>query len=113
MQRLHQLLFVVSLVALSWLAMMAVHELGHVLGALVTGGSVERVVLHPLTISQTDVSPNPHPAFVVWLGPLFGCLLPLMLSTIVPRRFVVVRNIGRFFAVFASSRTALTFRSAR
>jgi hypothetical protein len=51
MERFHQLLFIVSLVALSWFAMMAVHELGHVVGAVVTGGNVERVVLHPLTIS--------------------------------------------------------------
>lgn len=100
MHRLHQIVFVVCLAALSWLAMMAVHELGHVLGALLTGGSVERVVLHPLTISRTDVSPNPHPAIVVWLGPIVGCLLPLMLSTVVPRRFVVARNIGRCFAGF-------------
>ena len=28
--------------------MMAFHELGHVVGALLTGGTVERVVLHPL-----------------------------------------------------------------
>ena len=48
MQRFHQLLFIVSLLALSWLTMLASHEVGHVLGAIVTGGSVERVVLHPL-----------------------------------------------------------------
>ena len=68
MQRFHQLIFVASLLALSWFAMMAVHELGHVVGALVTGGVVERVVLHPLTISRTDVSPNPEPSIVVWLA---------------------------------------------
>ena len=67
MLRFHQILFAASLVALCWFAMMAVHELGHVVGALVTGGSIERMVLYPLAISRTDVSPNPHPAIVVWL----------------------------------------------
>lgn len=80
--------------------MMAVHELGHVAGAVVTGGSVERVVLYPLTISRTDVSPNPHPAIVVWLGPVIGCLLPLGLFAIVPQRLTVMRKVTRFFAGF-------------
>ena len=100
MQRFHQLLFVVSLVALSWFVMMAVHEFGHVSGAIITGGSIERVVLYPLTISHTDVSPNPHPAIVVWLGPVIGCVLPLAAFVTVPRRLTVVRNVTQFFAGF-------------
>jgi hypothetical protein len=100
MKRFHQFLFAVSLVALCWLAMMAVHELGHVVGALVTGGSIERVVLYPLAISRTDVSPNPHPAIVVWLGPIFGAILPLALFAAFPRRLTVLRNVSRFFAGF-------------
>jgi hypothetical protein len=100
MQRYHQLVFAASLVALCWLAMMAVHELGHVVGALVTGGSIERVVLYPLAISRTDVSPNPHPAIVVWLGPIIGSVLPLAIFAVVPRRFTVPRKVARFFAAF-------------
>jgi hypothetical protein len=64
--------------ALCWLTMQAVHELGHVLAAMASGGSVTRVVLHPLMISRTDVQPNPSPALVVWAGPLVGCLLPAL-----------------------------------
>ena len=100
MQRFHQLVFVASLLALSWFGMMAFHELGHVVGALVTGGNVERVVLHPLTISRTDVSPNPSPLIVVWLGPILGCLIPAACSWLVPRRLTVVRNIALFFVGF-------------
>ena len=100
MQRIHQLVFVASLLALSWFGMMAFHELGHVVGALVTGGTVERVVLHPLTISRTDVSPNPYPAVVVWLGPILGSVLPVVCSWLLPRRVPVVRNIAWFFAGF-------------
>lgn len=76
-QRLHQILLIGSFVPLCWLAMQVVHELGHVVGAVATGGRVERVVLHPLTISRTDVSPNPCPLLVVWAGPIFGVVLPL------------------------------------
>jgi len=58
--------------------MQAVHELGHVLGAWLTGGHVARVVLYPLTISQTDLDDNPSPLFVVWAGPVGGILMPLL-----------------------------------
>ena len=100
MQRFQPITFVVCLLALSWFAMMAFHELGHVLGALFTGGVVERVVLHPLTISRTDVSPNPSPLVVVWLGPILGCVIPIVCCWLVPRRLTLVRNIALFFAGF-------------
>ena len=37
-----------------------------------------RVVLHPLTISRTDLAENPHPLAVAWSGPLVGVVLPLL-----------------------------------
>jgi len=80
--------------------MQAVHEFGHVLGAWMTGGEVQRVVLHPLTISRTDLNPNPNPLFVVWAGPIGGGVIPLIVwlfaaALRLPRAFVL-----RFFAGF-------------
>jgi hypothetical protein len=97
MGRLHQTVLIVSTLALSWLGMMAVHESGHVLAAWVTGATVVKVVLHPLTISRTDLADNPHPLVVVWGGPLFGVFAPLMawLLARVPISFLF-----RFFAGF-------------
>ena len=63
--------------ALSWLLMQLFHECGHLFAALVSGGTVMRVVLHPLAFSRTDVSPNPHPLFEVWAGPVAGIVLPV------------------------------------
>ena len=77
MKRFHQWLLIGSILPLSWLGMMAVHEFGHVLGAWYTGGTVRKVVLHPLTISRTDLSHNPEPLVVTWAGPVLGVLLPL------------------------------------
>ena len=51
-----QLILIGSTIVGSWLGMQAVHEAGHVLGARVTGGRVERIVLYPLTISRTDLA---------------------------------------------------------
>ncbi|MBN1911255.1 MAG: M50 family metallopeptidase [Pirellulales bacterium] len=77
MKRFEQILLITTFVGFSWLAMQAVHELGHVVGAWVTGGRVERVVLHPAVFSQTDLAANPHPLLVVWAGPVVGVVLPL------------------------------------
>jgi hypothetical protein len=76
-RRLHQAVLIVSAVLGSWLGMQAIHEFGHIAGAWLTGGRVAQVVLHPLTISRTDLAHNPAPLRVVWAGPVFGCLLPL------------------------------------
>jgi hypothetical protein len=91
---------IASTVLASWLGMQAVHECGHVLGALVSGGEVKQVVLHPLTISRTDLGLNPNPLLVVWAGPVFGVLFPFALwcalaALQMPGSFVL-----RFFAGF-------------
>jgi len=75
--RLHQVVLIVSTILGSWLGMQDVHELGHVIGAWLTGGCVAKVVLHPLTISRTELAENPRPLLVVWAGPALGVLLPL------------------------------------
>src|SRR5438876_3556657 len=100
MSRLHQIVLICSTLLGSWLGMQAVHESGHVLGARLTGGRVARVVLHPLTISRTDLAHHPSPRAVVWAGPLLGVALPLLLwaaaaAARLPGAFVL-----RFFAGF-------------
>jgi hypothetical protein len=77
MTRVGQTVLITTFIAFSWLAMQAVHECGHVLAAVATGGEIQKVVLHPLALSRTDVTPNPHPLLVVWAGPVFGSVVPL------------------------------------
>lgn len=100
MWRLHQVVLIVSTLLASWLGMQAVHEFGHVIGAWLTGGRVAGVVLHPLTISRTDLADNPHPLAVVWAGPIVGITIPLLLwlGAIVTR--VRGAYVLRFFAGF-------------
>ncbi len=76
MNRQHQIVLILSTILGSWLGMQAVHESGHVLGAWLTGGRVARVILHPLTISRTNLAHNPNPLFVVWAGPIVGVVVP-------------------------------------
>ncbi len=100
MKRLDQIILIGTFIGFSWLAMQAVHELGHVLGAVATGGQVTKVALHPCTISRTDVHPNPLPLTVVWAGPSLGVLIPL--AVLLLARIIRVPGIFlyRFFAGF-------------
>jgi len=98
--RLRQVVLVISLLYGCWLGMQAVHELGHVLGAWLTGGQVSQVVLHPLTISHTDLAHNPHPLPVVWGGPLVGVLLPLVGWAAACLARLPEQHLLRFFAGF-------------
>ncbi|WP_373650966.1 hypothetical protein [Schlesneria sp. DSM 10557] len=100
MSQFHQALLIGSTILLSWFGMQQVHELGHVVGAILTGGTVKRVVVHPAAISRTDLATNPKPLLVAWAGSLFGAVAPTcfwgMLSLLrVPGAFVM-----RFFAGF-------------
>ena len=80
--------------------MQAIHELGHVLGALLSGGTVERIVLHPLTISRTDLDHNPHPLLVAWAGPVLGVLIPVLLWLVAQALRLRGDYVVRFFAGF-------------
>lgn len=104
-----QAVLIVSMLLASWLGMQQVHELGHVLGAGATGGKVQRVVLHPLTISRTDLAENPRPLETAWAGPLFGSAAPLCVWAVAAA--VGLRGDGlavlRFFAGFCLAANGL------
>lgn len=100
MNRGPQLLLFAASGAFCWLGMQAVHEFGRVLHAWWSGGGVVRVVLHPLTISRTDVSPNPNALFVVWGGPFWGCVLPVAAWATANRLVSRFRHLFAFFAGF-------------
>ena len=100
MKRQHQVILIGSTLAFSWLAMQAVHELGHVVAAAISGGQVAEVVLHPATISYTRLAANPHPLFVAWMGPIVGVALPIV--ALLAARSANLRGwyVAQFFAGF-------------
>jgi hypothetical protein len=102
MKRQHLLVLIGSTLAFSWLAMQAVHELGHVVGAMLSGGRVDQVILHPATISQTRLAANPHPQFVAWMGPILGVALPvagLFGLVTIPAGLWLWHGLGRHFGL--------------
>jgi hypothetical protein len=95
-----QAILIASTLAGSWLAMQAIHELGHVAAAWLTGGRVTNVALHPLSTSRTDVAPNPHPLAVVWAGPLAGVAAPVAAWGLAARGRLRGTYVLRFLAGF-------------
>ena len=83
-----------------WLAMQAVHELGHFLAGVLTGAEGIHVYLHPCIISRTDLQVNPHPLIVVWAGPIVGIVVPLIAFLIAKLCRAPGLYLFRFFAGF-------------
>ena len=100
MKRIEQAILVATFLGFSWLAMQAVHELGHVVGAWLTQAEVVEVMLHPCAISRTDLGHNPQPSVVVWAGPAVGAVLPLFVFLIAKACRSPGVYLFRFFAGF-------------
>lgn len=85
---------------LSWYAMQAAHEAGHVLHALVSGGKVVDIRVPLLGFSLTRVHPNLSPHFVVWGGLIWGMVIPIAMHAIALAARWRWRYLLRFFAGF-------------
>lgn len=79
MNRTRRTILVVLAIYPAWLAMMALHEIGHVIHVRLSGGTVNRVIIPLAGFSRTDLATNPRPQFVAWGGALWGCLIPVLL----------------------------------
>ena len=95
-----RLLIAVPVIYASWLAMLALHEIGHMLHARISGGRVVKVSLPLWGFSQTIVWPNPHELFVVWGGPIWGAAIPLLAATMMRSALHKVPDVLRFFSGF-------------
>ena len=96
--RIRHWTFILLFLITCWFGMQAVHELGHVIAAWSSGATVERVVLLP--ISRTDTSDVKYPLFVYGAGAVMGVTLPVLLwLTVCCLRWKTV-YLFRFFAGF-------------
>ena len=95
-----RLLLLPILLYAAWLAMMAVHELGHVFHAWASGGVVAAVRVPPVGFSVTEYAVNPRPHFVAWGGAVWGSVLPLIAWGAAVLARMNVRAWLKFFAGF-------------
>jgi hypothetical protein len=99
-QRINQFLLLIGLAGFCWPMMMLIHESGHALAAIATGGHVQRIVWYPLVFSRTDVNPNPKPLIVVWAGPIVGAIAPAAISACISAVRLSISYLISFFAGF-------------
>jgi hypothetical protein len=99
-----RLLLIAGLIVTCWLGMMLVHETGHMLGAVLSGGGLIHLEWPVWGYSRTEVSPNPHPLLVAWAGPLCGAVFPLIasLSLRLGKRRSLVAEIFSAFCLLAN-----------
>jgi hypothetical protein len=101
MQRgVYRLCLAAAVLYATWMGMMAVHELGHMLHAWLSGGRVIEVRMPLLGFSQTIVHPNPRERFVVWGGPIWGVLIPLLACGLLRVVRGAAPDLLKFFAGF-------------
>jgi len=96
----YRLFLAVAVLYATWMRMMAVHELGHMLNAWMSGGRVIQVQMPLFGFSQTIVHPNPRERFVVWGGPIWGVLIPLLACGVFRLARGAAPDLVRFFAGF-------------
>ena len=99
-RRAARLLLLPPLLYASWLGMMAVHELGHVLHAWLSNATVSAVRIPLAGFSVTEFSTNPRPHFVAWGGAVWGCVLPVAVWAVFRLRRWPGRSLAQFFAGF-------------
>ena len=101
MRRAGQFVLIGSSIPLAWLAMKAVREAGHVLGALLTGAPSKWLPSIRFR-SRTVLPHNPHPLLVTWAGPVLGVLIPLAAFGVAAALKMPGAYLLRFFAGFCS-----------
>jgi hypothetical protein len=68
--------------------------------ARLSGGTVSAVHVPLVGFSLTEFSTNPHPHFVAWGGPVWGCVLPLAGWAVLRTMRWPGASVAQFFAGF-------------
>jgi hypothetical protein len=95
-KRILRWLVILLFLTVCWFGMQAVHECGHVLAAVCSGATVERVVMLP--ISRTDIVHIEYPLYVYGAGAIFGTAFPVVLWLTCRLFYWKIAYLFRFFA---------------
>jgi hypothetical protein len=85
--RAQRLIVFALLLVLSWIVMAFLHELGHLIGGWLGGGTLVDCELAPWRLPYSLHSPDPNPRLTLWAGPLVGVIVPVVAALIIRRRW--------------------------
>src|SRR5690606_36868535 len=72
----------------AWCVMVLSHEIGHLLGGWLGGGTLRQADLRPWALPHSRFEPDPHPLLTLWAGAIFGAVFPLAIAAAVRRDWV-------------------------
>ena len=78
-------------VMIAFNGMVLLHELGHVVAIVLSGGKVDYVQVFPVDFGFTARAVDPHPLLATWGGPILGCafaVVILLLVALAAPRFI-------------------------
>ncbi|WP_052031692.1 hypothetical protein [Novipirellula maiorica] len=67
----------------AWFVMTTTHEVGHLIGGWISGGTLQHAELRPWHLPHSHFAPDPHPLVTLWAGPLIGVIVPLLLALVI------------------------------
>jgi hypothetical protein len=76
--------FLLLLVA-SWIVMTFTHEMGHIIGGIGCGGSLQSADLLPWHLPYSIFEPDPFPLVTLWAGLILGVVGPVAIAMIAQR----------------------------
>ena len=68
--------------------MIYTHELGHIFGGFISGGTLKNADLLPWHLPYSIFEPDLHPLITLWCGPLIGVLVPLAIASCVQKHWM-------------------------
>lgn len=74
-----------SLLIASWCIMTVTHELGHIVGGTLSGGTLVDANLLPWHLPYSIFKPDPNPLVTLWCGPILGVLMPFAIAILLRR----------------------------
>lgn len=73
------------LLLVGWTTMVLTHEIGHILGGWLGGGSLRDYEIRPWRLPHSFFSPDPRPLLTLWAGPVLGVVFPCMFAFVLGR----------------------------
>lgn len=76
------------LLGVSWVVMAFTHEMGHIVGGICCGGSLQSADLWPWHLPYSIFEPDPFPLVTLWAGLFAGVLVPMTAAVMVQREWM-------------------------